>query len=99
MAQDGKKAAELYAKACDTGDEAGCSNLGFAYANGRGVKQDYAKASEFYAKACDMGSGGGCYDLGLSIRARTRHQRGRKRSRKIPQKRVRNEAQASLRPL
>nr|WP_314564926.1 tetratricopeptide repeat protein [uncultured Campylobacter sp.] len=46
------------------GDEAGCSNLGFAYANGRGVKQDYAKASEFYAKACDMGNGGGCYNLG-----------------------------------
>ena len=97
--QDYQKAAELYSKACNLGKGAGCSNLGFLYDNGSGVKQDYAKASEFYAKACDMGSGGGCYDLGLSIRARTRHQRGRKRSRKIPQKRVRNEAQASLRPL
>nr|WP_315060510.1 tetratricopeptide repeat protein [uncultured Campylobacter sp.] len=46
------------------GDEAGCSNLGFAYANGRGVEQDYTKASEFYAKACNMGNGGGCYNLG-----------------------------------
>ncbi len=46
------------------GDEAGCSNLGFAYANGRGVEQDHVKASEFYAKACEMGNGGGCYNLG-----------------------------------
>ena len=46
------------------GDEAGCSNLGFAYTNGRGVKQDYVKASEFYAKACDIGNSGGCYNLG-----------------------------------
>ena len=63
-AQDGKKAAQLYAKACDMGDEAGCSNLDFAYANGHGIEQDYAKASEFYAKACNMGNGGGCYNLG-----------------------------------
>ena len=46
------------------GDEGGCSNLGFAYANGRGVEQDYVKASEFYVKACDMGNGGGCHNLG-----------------------------------
>ena len=63
-AQDYQKAAELYSKACKLGNGAGCSNLGFAYANGHGVKQDYAKASEFYAKACDMGNGGGCYNLG-----------------------------------
>ena len=63
-AQDYQKAAELYSKACELGSGSGCSNLGFAYANGRGVKQDYAKASEFYAKACDMGNGGGCYNLG-----------------------------------
>ena len=63
-AQDYQKAAELYSKAYKLGSGAGCSNLGFAYANGRGVKQDYAKASEFYAKACDMGNGGGCYNLG-----------------------------------
>ena len=98
-AQDYQKAAELYSKACDMGDEAGCSNLGFAYANGRGIEQDHVKASEFYTKACDMGNGGGCYDLGLSIRAKARRQRGRKRSRKIPQKSVRYGAGASLRPL
>ena len=63
-AQDYQKAAELYSKACELSSGAGCSNLGFAYANGRGVDQNYAKASEFYAKACDMGNGGGCYNLG-----------------------------------
>ena len=63
-AQDYQKAAELYSKACRLGNGAGCSNLGFAYANGRGLKQYYAKASEFYVKACDMGNGGGYYNLG-----------------------------------
>ena len=98
-AQDYQKATELYSKACNLGNGAGCSNLGFLYDNGSGVAQDGKTAAELYAKACDIGSGGGCYDLGLSIRAKARRQRGRKRSRKIPQKSVRNEAQANLRPL
>ena len=63
-AQDYQKATKLYSKACKLGNGAGCSNLGFAYANGRSVKQAYANAREFYATACDMGNGGGCYNLG-----------------------------------
>lgn len=37
------------------GDEGGgCSNLGFAYANGRGVKEDANAAEKYLKKACDM---------------------------------------------
>ena len=53
-------------KACDDGNAISCSNLGFLYANGRGVRQDYKKASELYFKACDMGYADGCYNLGVS---------------------------------
>nr|WP_314398760.1 hypothetical protein [uncultured Campylobacter sp.] len=57
--------------------------MGVLYDNARdGAAQDGKKAAELYTKACDMGNGGGCYDLGLSIRAKARRQRGRKRSRK-----------------
>ena len=40
-------------------------NLGFMYANGKGVKQDYATAAKYYQKACDGGNAEGCYNLGL----------------------------------
>lgn len=53
-AQDGKKAAELYAKACDIGSGGGCYNLGNLYAQGRGVKEDANAAEKYLKKACKM---------------------------------------------
>ena len=53
-AQDYQKATKLYSKACKLGNSAGCSNLGFAYANGRGVKEDANAAEKYLKKACDM---------------------------------------------
>jgi TPR repeat protein len=38
----------------------GCSNLGFSYDKGKGVKQDDFKAVEFYQKACDLDKSKGC---------------------------------------
>jgi hypothetical protein len=32
----------------------GCSDLGFMYKEGKGVKQDDSKALKFYQKACDL---------------------------------------------
>jgi len=58
--QDYFKAVELFQKACDGGDAAGCYNLGIMYMNGQGVKQDYAKAKELFGKACDMKLQSGC---------------------------------------
>ena len=61
---DYQKAAQLYQKACDSGEAGGCFSLGFLYQNGQGVKQDYQKAAQLYQKACDSGEAGGCLGLG-----------------------------------
>jgi TPR repeat protein len=39
----------------DQGDALAQTNLGFMYANGRGVPQDYSKALEWFGKAADQG--------------------------------------------
>ena len=57
---DYQKATELYQKACDGGEAAGCSNLGFLYENGQGVKQNFSTAKQYYGKACDLGLQLGC---------------------------------------
>ena len=62
---DYQKAAELYQKACDSGETMGCFTLGFLYLNGQGVKQNYQKATELLKKACDSGNAMGCYSLGV----------------------------------
>jgi len=42
----------------------GCTNLGFSYAGGNGIKQNYKKAIELLSKACNMKEAIGCYNLG-----------------------------------
>ena len=61
---DYQKAAQLYQKACDSGEAGGCFGLGLLYQSGQGVRQDYQKATEFYQKACDGGDAVGCSILG-----------------------------------
>ena len=63
---DFPRAANFFEKACEGGNAAGCSNLGFLYANGRGVRQSYAKAAKLYKKACEGGDAKSCYNLGIS---------------------------------
>ncbi len=43
-----------------------CSNLGFLYYNGKGVRQDHIKANELFKKACDLEDGFGCGLLGIA---------------------------------
>ena len=52
-------------QACDLNSGGGCSNLGFMYKKGKGVKQDNFKALKFFQKACDLNYGGGCFNLGF----------------------------------
>ena len=61
---DYQKAAELWQKACDSGEAKGCSRLGFLYQDGQGVNQDYQKAAQLYQKACDSGEANGYFNLG-----------------------------------
>ncbi|MBI1338789.1 sel1 repeat family protein, partial [bacterium] len=63
VAQDFSRARALYQKACDGGQAAGCTNLGWLYGNGRGVAQDFGRARELFQKACDGGEAQGCSNL------------------------------------
>jgi len=60
-----KKAAELFKKGCDLGNDLSCYGLGLLYAHGKGVKQDYKRAAELYKKACENGYINGCINIGL----------------------------------
>ena len=62
-ALDEQTVAQIWQKACKTGEARGCVGLGFLYRSGRGVKQDDAKAGKFYQKACDAGELSGCDSL------------------------------------
>ena len=55
-----KKALTYYDKACDLGVIFTCSELGFWYGQGIGVRIDFKKAMEYYGKACDLGHEFGC---------------------------------------
>ena len=44
-----------------------CFALGFAYENGKGVKQDNEKAKDFYSKACQFKYDNGCLKSTMMI--------------------------------
>ncbi len=58
-------AAPYYLKACQLGDGAGCTNLGFLYENGTGVEKDLARAAALYKRGCDARNSLGCNNLGV----------------------------------
>ena len=56
LSRDLPKAAELFQKAADQGEDAGLNSLGELYEKGEGVPKDLHKARELYQKAADHGS-------------------------------------------
>lgn len=65
---DVEGAPPLLRKACESGDFAGCTNLGLAYSSGIGVIEDHHVAVELWQKACDGDDATGCSNLGLFYR-------------------------------
>jgi hypothetical protein len=59
-----ERAAELYGKACSTGYQFSCANLGMLYVEGTGVARDLAKARSLFERACSGGCAEGCSGLG-----------------------------------
>ena len=57
------------ARACDTGDAAACSTLGFLHEVGGGVPQDLERAAALYERACGGGIAAGCHSLALMYEA------------------------------
>jgi TPR repeat protein len=58
------KAAELFRRACDRGDLAGCNGLGACYGHGTGVPRDDVRARELFQRGCDGNLGIACKGLG-----------------------------------
>ncbi len=50
---------------CGKGAHKGCTDLGYSYQMGHGVRQDYARALSLYRLGCDRGSSTGCSNLGF----------------------------------
>ncbi len=65
VARDDRRAAPLYARACDLGDAPGCYNAGLMAEEGRGVARDISRAAARYEEACGMGSSTACTNLGF----------------------------------
>ncbi|MFZ9660186.1 MAG: tetratricopeptide repeat protein [Arcobacteraceae bacterium] len=65
--KDFDKAAEIFTKECEKGEGMICFALGFAYENGKGVKQDNEKAKDFYSKACQFKYDNGCLKSTMMI--------------------------------
>ena len=64
---DYKKYMKLFNIACKGGEMEACSNLGFMYQYGKGVKVDKIRAIEYYKKACNAGNWGGCGNLAVIL--------------------------------
>src|SRR5579864_1769059 len=58
------QAASVYERACNHFAKA-CTNLGFMYAKGQGVKISRSLAEEYYKRGCNNGNALGCTNLGI----------------------------------
>src|SRR5690606_29020373 len=58
---DPVRAAELYRRACATGEREGCRRLGALTRTGVGVPRDADQALVLFRTACDQGDGEACY--------------------------------------
>jgi TPR repeat protein len=64
--QDYATAVGWYRKSADQGDAEAQSDLGYMYAEGKGVPQDYTEAVRWYHKAADQGYARGQDGLGYA---------------------------------
>ena len=59
------RAAELFAKGCDSGYMEDCASLGTVYERGEGVSVDIPRAADLYRRACEGREPLGCVSLAL----------------------------------
>jgi TPR repeat protein len=70
---DAARAIPVFQQLANAGDAIAQCNLGWCYANGKGVPQDYGKAEEWYCKAAEQGNVyaqsnlGACYETGKGV--------------------------------
>jgi len=59
------EAAVAFNAACNRSNARACTNLGFMYSAGVGVKGNYKLAAELYRRGCEGGNSVGCSNLGV----------------------------------
>jgi TPR repeat protein len=60
VAANAQYAAQLFERACQSGESLACVSLGFMYANGEGVNRDEARAQQLFRTACAQQDPIGC---------------------------------------
>jgi TPR repeat protein len=63
--KDDAQAAGWFSRACRNGHARACANLGYFYANGRGVTRSDTEAVRLYQMACEGDDAVGCTNLGF----------------------------------
>jgi TPR repeat protein len=63
--QDNATAVKYFTKGCDKHDAYSCTNLGYMYWRGLGVKKDLPKMVTLYTEGCSGGDPSGCHNLGV----------------------------------
>src|SRR5262245_33014208 len=58
-------ATQMFAGACDRGEQEGCFQLAVSYHEGRGVKVNMPKALSVFQQACDMAGGTACVNASI----------------------------------
>jgi TPR repeat protein len=67
MVSDDAKAAQLYDKACNLGNQNACGKLAFRMHSGKGTSVDNARAVQLAQHACQAGAGIGCAAWGRAL--------------------------------
>ena len=62
MGKTPTRAFELSSQACEYKEARGCTNLGYMYRQGLGVKENKITACSYSKIGCDMGNDLGCKD-------------------------------------
>jgi Sel1 repeat len=62
--KDAARAADLFERACDADELAGCNNLGVAFSEAEGRPLDLPRALELFRQACYGGTKEGCTNIG-----------------------------------
>ncbi len=63
--QNYDQAFNIFKKLAEQGDAAAQNELGYMYADGKGVRQDYHQAVAWYRKAAEQGNAMAQYNLGV----------------------------------
>jgi TPR repeat protein len=93
VAEDKRRAATLYSRACDGAQADACNNLASMLMAGDGIAVNTPKANALRARACDLGNDHACELLGRRATSSDTDRRDRSRDNRAEQDRQREQEQ------